>query len=699
MKTIVKAIIAAVMAALLLEPLHAYAQAPYEGYIYNRNQETPASLNGYLYSDSIDGYTLPIGPFDTPEDLFVAEDDSVYIVDSGNNRILRMDMAKNVLLELSEEEGPGVLNTPKGVFVTEDGDIYVADTGNRRIVRYDAEGSFVQEFGKPDSPLLGDNFIFSPSKVVVDKRGYLFVVSEGASQGLLQISPEGRFAGFFGANHVEWSLRKMLVRLIASQEQRQQMASEKPPEFSNLFADADGFYYTTTVGIHKNQVKRLSTVGVDILNNGFDYTYGDLQLPTTNYVRAFESFVDVTVSRNGIITALDSVTGKAFQYDELYNLLFVFGGIGDQNGLFQSPGSIAESKDGTIYIADKGRNRIDIFRPTPFGRQVHEASYLHTDGRYEEAKPLWEEVLRANGNYTLAYNGIGRALLKSESFAEAMTYFKLGKDKYGYSDALKEYRKEWMRTYFQQIAIVIVILFILIKTATLLYRRWRAKRGPGPAMIGVQSRNTAKLALRSLRHPIDFYEDYSIESRWKWMHALTIIACVIAAKVISLQITGFALQTQEPHQVSVLVEATWIIVPWLTWAVANWGVSTITDGEGKFVDIATGSAFALAPLIPLSLLIAALSNLMTLSPSASAYGINNVIAFSMTCAMYLWVGMQLFLSVKIIHDFEFKKTFGVMLLSVIGMFILWFIGLLLFGLINQFISFVISGYKELMFRQ
>ncbi|TJY42168.1 hypothetical protein E5161_09155 [Cohnella pontilimi] len=476
-KTIRTLLLASLSLTLMLLALPVSAKSPYPGYVYDPNQRTPASVNGYQYSDSIDGYQLPTGPFDTIEDLFVADDDTIYIVDSGNNRIVRIDKNKNVLLTFGDQEGKGLLNTPKGVFVAKNGEIYVADTGNRRIVHYDAKGSFIQEFLKPDSPLLGKDFIFSPSKVVVDKRGYLFVVSEGASQGLLQISPEGRFAGFFGANHLKWSLGRFLVKLIATKEQKDQMASEKPPEFSNLFEDTEGFYYTTSVGIHINQVKRLSTVGVDILNGDGEggskeeNTYGDYDLPTINYTPAFESFVDVTVSPDGLITALDSVTGKVFQYNQIKTMLFVFGGIGDQNGLFQAPSSIAETQDGTIYVADKGRNRIDRFKTTPFGDKVHEASLLHTDGRYLQALPIWKEVLRMNANYTFGYSGIGMALVKQENYLEAMRYFKLGKDKYGYSDALARYRKVFLRQHFGQIAFGVIGLYLAWKIGRFMYRK------------------------------------------------------------------------------------------------------------------------------------------------------------------------------------------------------------------------------------
>lgn len=212
--------------------------------------------------------------------------------------------------------------------------------------------------------------------------------------------------------------------------------------------------------------------------------------------------------------------------------------------------------------------------------------------------------------------------------------------------------------------------------------------------------NTYKWAVRAIKHPIDFFYDFPEikDSRKKLINAAIIIFLAIAAKVASILITGFALQTQEPQEVSVLVEAIWILVPWLTWSVASWGVSTIADGEGKFLDILASSAFVLVPFIPLSLAIAGVSNLMTLNFDYEVTGNPNTMYIVMLACMFLWLLLLLFLHVKVLHDFEFRKTFWVIILSVVGMFVIWFVGLLLFGLVNQAINFVVTVYKEIMFR-
>lgn len=488
MKCVTAALVAFAL-LLALVPGESFAATPYQGYIWNSKGRDIPSINGYLFKQTIDGYGLPSGAFSAPEDVYVADDDSVYIVDTGNSRIVHLDQSLQYVRTIGDTEGDGVLSEPKGVYVTPDGTIYVADTKNARIVLFDKNGKYLKQYGKPESTLLGDTFSYSPSKLLVDKRGYMFVVSDGNTQGLIQIDPKGKFKGFYGANHIGFSWGRMFKKLFATDEQKAQIATVKPFEFSNAVLDTEGFVYTTTLGTETNQIKRLSPVGVDTM--GGVRSFGDRW---SNGPFVVPSFIDLTVDKNGIITALDLQTSKVFQYDKLGNLLFVFGGLGQQNGVFVTPSSIAQSSKGVIYVADKGRNRIDLFRSTPFAKLVQKASSLYVEGRYDEAEGLWNEVLRENANYELAYQAIGKALYKAERYKEAMSYFKLANARGDYSVAFKEYRKEYMRAHFMEICIILVAIIVLLRYLIpwlwrLAARRIRASRtGLGIGQDGGSSR-------------------------------------------------------------------------------------------------------------------------------------------------------------------------------------------------------------------
>ena len=71
------------------------------------------------------------------------------------------------------------------------------------------------------------------------------------------------------------------------------------------------------------------------------------------------------------------------------------------------------------------------------------------------------KVMAQNGNYDLAYIGIGRSLLRQERYREAMEYFELKYDDENYSKAYKQYRKEWVEEHIVLIVVVILALFLV----------------------------------------------------------------------------------------------------------------------------------------------------------------------------------------------------------------------------------------------
>ncbi len=53
------------------------------------------------------------------------------------------------------------------------------------------------------------------------------------------------------------------------------------------------------------------------------------------------SFIDVVVDDSGRYSALDATRGRIFTYDDDGNLLYIFGGLGNQMGTFTRPVALA----------------------------------------------------------------------------------------------------------------------------------------------------------------------------------------------------------------------------------------------------------------------------------------------------------------------------------------------------------------------
>ena len=121
-----------------------------------------------------------------PQDMRMGPDGYLYIADNGNKRILVIDTDGNVIREIVDKKN---MKSPMGVFVDGNLNVYVADEKARAVLVYDKDGKFVMEYTKPTHQLFGETAPYVPQKVVLDKRGNLYIVSKGNTNGIVQISP------------------------------------------------------------------------------------------------------------------------------------------------------------------------------------------------------------------------------------------------------------------------------------------------------------------------------------------------------------------------------------------------------------------------------------------------------------------------------------------------------------------------------
>ena len=136
--------------------------------------------------------------------------DVVYVADTGNDAIRTIDLEGNVeTLSLeTESDEVDLLETwrsPRGIYVTEDGTVYVADTGNNMIKRILADGNVEIVAGTGVSGSLdGDSTLAtfdSPSDVVVGEDGTVYVADTGNSL-LRSISPSGEVTTIAGQGSI-----------------------------------------------------------------------------------------------------------------------------------------------------------------------------------------------------------------------------------------------------------------------------------------------------------------------------------------------------------------------------------------------------------------------------------------------------------------------------------------------------------------
>lgn len=417
----------------------------------------------------------------TPDSLFVI-DDRMFICDTGNNRIIELKRGENETLELvryiygfKPVEDSDIVTTfsnPKDITVSEEGNIFVADYGNGRIVKMDENLNYIMQFNVPVDPSLDPNTPFKPKKIVIDSAERVYCVAEGINKGLVKYEADGVFSGFIGANKVTFDWYEYLWKKFSTQAQREKMESFVPTEYDNAYIDKDGFIYVCTDGYSEDEwregnveaVRKLNMIGNDILvRNGMYPVTGDLYIGSAGQYSGPSAFLDVTVLENDVYVCLDSNRGRLFGYDDQGKLVFAFGGGGPMEGYFRkqySPTAV-EHMGNELYVLDNLDCSITMFVTTEFGDAVYEAMEEFDEGNYEASEAAWRHAMVLNGNYDLAYIGIGRALLRQERYGEAMEYFELKYDEKNYSKAYQQYRKIWVEENIGKISIVLLILILI----------------------------------------------------------------------------------------------------------------------------------------------------------------------------------------------------------------------------------------------
>jgi tetratricopeptide (TPR) repeat protein len=147
-------------------------------------------------------------------------------------------------------------------------------------------------------------------------------------------------------------------------------------------------------------------------------------------------------------------------YDFQGNLLYAFGGIGNREGRFLLPVALDRMGD-SLYALDSRAASLTRFDLTVYGSKINQALSEYRAGRYEASAEVWEEVLKMNGNYDLAYIGIGRAALRQRDYLKAMKYYELKHYRIGYGKAFQLYRKQWVEENLWIILLVLGVLIVL----------------------------------------------------------------------------------------------------------------------------------------------------------------------------------------------------------------------------------------------
>jgi sugar lactone lactonase YvrE len=246
-----------------------------------------------------------------PRDVATDAEGTIWVADTGNNRIQHFSPQGEYLGEFGEEGSwEGALLAPTGVATDAEGNIWVADAGNNRIQQFDPEGGYVTEFGF---------FSGRPGDLHLDSEGNLWV----------SFSDYGCIVKYAVAEQPQ-----VLGWVCESVEPR------------GLAADAEGNIWVADTG--KNRIQHFSPEGEYLGEFGEEGSWeGALLAPT-----------GVATDAEGNIWVADTGNNRIQQFSPQGEYLDEFGEEGFGEGQFLEPSAVTTDSEDNLWVADSGNNRI-----------------------------------------------------------------------------------------------------------------------------------------------------------------------------------------------------------------------------------------------------------------------------------------------------------------------------------------------------
>ena len=202
--------------------------------------------------------------------------------------------------------------------------------------------------------------------------------------------------------------------------------------------------------------------------------------------------------------------------------------------------------------------------------------------------------------------------------------------------------------------------------------------------------SSLRYGLRVITHPFDGFWDLIHEHKGTVGAANTFLFLFLLTRVLKLLYTSFQFINAPTQYINILEEALSLLLPFLILCVANWAMTTLFDGKGRFKDIYMAMCYALVPYTLIQLPLVLVSRMIAFD-EASFYNVLLVISL-------IWCAFLVFVGLMEVHDYSPFKTVIFLIFTVVGAGVILFLLLTFFSLLSDAIAYFISIYREIVYR-
>jgi len=298
------------------------------------SQEVMAIPSPYLLAMVIGQEGVDDGEFSSPTGITLDKDGNIYVADTDNHSIQKLDKTGKFLArwggEPSSQEGS--FYYPRGLAIGPNDVLYIADSGNNRVQKFDLDGNVMQAWGKFGFAWRGAELgkFDVPWGLATDVEGNLYISDTSNSriqkftsdgQALLKWGRDGSFDGAF------FFPRGVAVDFVG-----------------NIFVADES----------NNRIQKFDARGSFLAKWGREGA-GPGQ---------FKSPWGIACDTLGNVYVVDTGNHRIQKFDGNGTFLCAWGNRGKSEGQLNFPYGVAVDKEGCVYVVDSGNGRILKYVPT-----------------------------------------------------------------------------------------------------------------------------------------------------------------------------------------------------------------------------------------------------------------------------------------------------------------------------------------------
>jgi hypothetical protein len=133
------------------------------------------------------------------------------------------------------------------------------------------------------------------------------------------------------------------------------------------------------------------------------------------------------------------------------------------------------------------------------------------------------------------------------------------------------------------------------------------------------------------------------------------------------------------------------LFPYFLFALANWSITTLFDGNGSLADVVMVLAYALVPKLFMDLVYLGVSNVIVLEELILLNALY-IIGIALFCCLA-------FAGLCVAHEYSAGKNLVTIIATIVATVVILFIGMLYLELMGKIIGFVTTIVMELMKRR